>query len=170
MVKRSFYAMICIFFFQITKDGLLGFSRSTGYKPVDYSAPNLSPFLRDPFIAPYYYEGEGLEILQNYTGSVSYQQYNLTSSNRRNSAKLSVTWLGQYVRSQIVGSDHFYPDWALQVTWTDVTSVQEIAQGSCDGTRSNPCAVRNLSFNLYSRAIIIFCVTGTKSNASFVHE
>ena len=116
---------------------------------MDYSARNLSPFVKDPFIAPYHYDGESIQLIQNYTGRITYQQYNLTSSNNRNPEKLSVSRLGQYVRSQVVGGDQFHPDWALEVTWSDVTSVQEIAQGSCKGTRSNPCAVRKYFVNVY---------------------
>ena len=138
--------MVILFsLFQITKDGRVGFKDGLNYKAVDFSGPNVSPFVDHPFIAPYYYEGQSLDTLQGYTGHVYYHQMNLSSSGNQAPVYPSVVDLGKYLRSQVVGSEHFYANWALQVTWVNVTSIDEISKGSCSGTVLSPCPVRNFS-------------------------
>ena len=127
--------------FQISKDGLVGFNNGIQYKAVDFSGPNVALFIDRPFIAPYHYDGQGLDSLQFYTGHVYYHQFN-TTSDMQSRTYPSLTYLGQYLRSQVIGSDSFVPTWGLQVTWTNVTSAQIIRQGPCQGTTDSPCRVR----------------------------
>ena len=143
LLEMVYDICMCIlrFPFQISKDGLVGFNNGIGYEDVDFSGSNVAPFIDRPFIAPYHYDAHGLNSLQGYTGHVYYHQFNKTLGNRA-SVYPSLNYLGQYLRSQIVGSDLFFPTWGLQVTWTNVTSAQATRTGSCTGTTGNPCPVR----------------------------
>ena len=136
--------------FQITKDGLVSFGKAEQFRRQNWSSPDVSPFINVPFIAPYYFQAKNLDILRDYTGSVRFRELNAHQIAQMN--------LSRYIRSEVVGSGNFNADWALQITWSNVTSVDQIETGPCEGTFSNPCPVSLtvISIVLNTNCLLIF--------------
>ncbi|XP_053399387.1 sushi domain-containing protein 2-like isoform X2 [Mercenaria mercenaria] len=145
--------------FFISKDGLIVFTKEKAavtYHSQDWSASNIAPFIDLPFIAPYYHNGQALDILQDYTGHVFYRIFDNTNDNTRS---IDLLDLGGYIREQVVGSTHFDPTWGIVITWENVTATHIIQDNSCLGTTKSPCPTNTFQ--------LVLLTDGTQSYAIF---
>ncbi|WAR00181.1 SUSD2-like protein, partial [Mya arenaria] len=131
---RSFSSVV------ITKNGLVAFTKDVqkgNYLNQDWSDSNVSPYIDIPFIAPYYHNGQSVQIFADYTGHIRYQEFHYGTQNQ------TLRALGHYCNSQVVGTSEFVPTWGMIVTWVNVTST-DIINGNkpkCEGTFSQPCPI-----------------------------
>ena len=126
---------ICGTNFQISVDGLVGFSEETSYRQIHYSAGSDDPAKDLPFIGPFHYHGDKPPVSRSYQGDVFYRLI----ADRQTLDDLSV-----YVLNSTVGHRSFRPAMALRVTWLNVTDALSLEDEGCSAVRgsANQCPVR----------------------------
>lgn len=119
------------------------------YHPANWSMQNAPPSSDIPFIAPYYYRGCSLDIMNDYTGHIFYQELLPTDSQQPHA--LSV--LGDYISTQFIDNVGFDPKWGMVITWENVTSSRLVESQKCQDTDSNPCQTNTFQLALLTDGV-----------------
>ncbi|KAL4230851.1 hypothetical protein ACF0H5_011225 [Mactra antiquata] len=151
--------------FFISVDGHIIFTTEKSavrYHPQDWSVKDVAQFIDLPFIAPYYYRAQPLDSRTDYTGSVLYQT--IDDRDPRDQVQINtLRYLGRYIQNNVVGSHGFNPTWAIQVTWSNVTSEIDVSTNTCDPSGAGvPCPTNTFQ--------LVLMTSGTQSYVIFNYD
>ncbi|XP_021348303.1 sushi domain-containing protein 2-like isoform X1 [Mizuhopecten yessoensis] len=117
----------------LTTDGFLSFDERASYGNVNFSTGDVAPSLDYPIIAPFYHDGEALDVHSG-AGSIYYRTLNTSHDGPE------LNMFGTNISNAVVGIQNFQPIGGIIVTWENVAAAVDITNGcGGSGSGSQPC-------------------------------